>query len=67
MAGTSDLVEINVDLLARSDRAVQVRDHNTGKTVWLPLSQIEITRADEDEEGWVVDVPEWLLIEKELV
>lgn len=63
----SDLVEINVDLLARTDRAVQVRDHNSGKTVWLPLSQIELTRADEDEEGWVVDVPEWLLIEKELV
>ncbi|GLI21859.1 hypothetical protein GGQ86_000838 [Xanthobacter flavus] len=63
----SDLVEINVDLLVRGDRAVQVRDHNTGKTVWLPLSQIELTRADEDERGWVVDLPEWLAIEKELV
>lgn len=62
----SDLVEINVDLLVRGDRAVQVRDHNTGKTVWLPLSQIELTRADEDEQGWVVDLPEWLAIEKEL-
>jgi len=63
----SDIVEINVDLLARTDRAVQVRDHNTGKTVWLPLSQIELTRADEGEAGWVVDAPEWLLIEKDLV
>lgn len=63
----SDLVEINVDLLVRGDRAVQVRDHNTGKTVWLPLSRIELTRADEDERGWVVDLPEWLAIEKELV
>ncbi|MBB6306269.1 hypothetical protein [Xanthobacter tagetidis] len=63
----SDIVEINVDLLARTDRAVQVRDHSTGKTVWLPLSQIEMTRADEGEAGWVVDAPEWLLIEKELV
>ena len=63
----SDLVEINVDLLVRGDRAVQVRDHNTGKTVWLPLSQIELTRADEDGLGWVVDLPEWLAIEKELV
>lgn len=63
----SDLVEINVDLLVRGDRAVQVRDHNTGKTVWLPLSQIELTRADEDEQGWVVDLPEWLAVEKELV
>ena len=63
----SDLVELNVDVLAQTERAIQVRDHNTGKIVWLPLSQIEITRADEDEEGWVVDAPEWLLIEKELV
>ncbi len=63
----SNLVEINVDLLVRGDRAVQVRDHNTGKTVWLPLSQIELTRADEDGQGWVVDLPEWLAVEKELV
>ncbi|MFG1245765.1 hypothetical protein [Xanthobacter flavus] len=63
----SDLVEIRVDLLVRGDRAVQVRDHNTGKTVWLPLSQIELTHADEDGLGWVVDLPEWLAIEKELV
>ncbi|MBP2147437.1 hypothetical protein [Xanthobacter flavus] len=63
----SDLVEINVDLMVRTDRAIQVRDHNTGKTVWLPLSQIELTRAAEDEQGWVVDLPEWLAIEKELV
>lgn len=67
MAGTSDLLELNVDLMARTDRAVQVRDHNSGKTVWLPLSQIELTRADEDGLGWVVDLPEWLAIEKELV
>lgn len=67
MTAASELVELNVDLIARTDRAVQVRDHGTGKTVWLPLSQIEITRADEDEEGWVVDVPEWLAIERELV
>ncbi|WP_024278596.1 hypothetical protein [Xanthobacter sp. 126] len=67
MAGTSHLLELNVDLMARTDRAVQVRDHNTGKTVWLPLSQIELTRADEGEEGWVLDIPEWLAIEKELV
>jgi predicted RNA-binding protein YlqC (UPF0109 family) len=62
----SDLVEITVDVLVRTDSAVQVRDHDTGKTVWLPLSQIELTRADEGEAGWIVDLPEWLAIEKEL-
>lgn len=66
MAGTSDLLELKVDLMARTDRAVQVRDHNSGKTVWLPLSQIEITRSDTGG-CWVVDLPEWLAIEKELV
>ena len=63
----SDIVEINVDVLVRGERAVQVRDHNSGKTVWLPLSQIELTRADEGEAGWIVDLPEWLAIDKELV
>lgn len=66
MAEISDLVELSVDLLARTERAVQVRDHNTGKTAWLPLSQVEITKSDTGK-CWVVDVPEWLAIEKELV
>lgn len=65
-AHKSDLLELNVDVLAQTERAVQVRDHNTGKTVWLPISQVEITRS-EATDGWVVDIPEWLAVEKELV
>ena len=66
-AGTykSDLVTIDVDILARTDRAVHVLDHESGKRVWLPLSQVEVSPSDG--EHHVVDLPEWLAIEKELI
>lgn len=61
----TELVTIDVDILARTERAVQVRDHESGKRVWLPLSQVEVSPSEG--EHHVVDLPEWLGIEKGLL
>lgn len=66
MTPALELIELNVDLIARTDRTVHVRDHGTGRLVWLPIALIEISQAD-DGESWVIDIPEWLCIERELM
>jgi hypothetical protein len=62
----SDLVDLDVTVLERRERAVHVRDHETGNKVWLPLAQVEIEPA-EDGTHHIATMPEWLAIEKELV
>jgi hypothetical protein len=54
-----DLVDISGEIRARTQRAIQFYDG--ARTVWLPLSQIEINDDD------TITMPEWLAEEKELI
>lgn len=62
----SDLVDITVQLLHETDRAVLVTDSTPENGVWLPLSQIEIEPADTGGLH-VVTLPEWLAMDRGLV
>ena len=60
----SNVIDIDVIIVNRTPSAIQVKDAEDAKAVWLPLSQIEV-----DIEGCglaCVTVPDWLAIEKEL-
>lgn len=54
-----DIVDIAGEIRLRTERAIQFYDGS--RTVWLPLSQIEI-----NDDG-SVSMPEWLAAEKELI
>ncbi|MEM9221075.1 MAG: hypothetical protein AAGB11_01560 [Pseudomonadota bacterium] len=60
------IVTIECDLIAKTERAVRVRDHYSGKIVVLPLSQIEHGPAV-DGVHHEVQLPDWLAIERELI
>lgn len=62
----SDLIDITVQLLHETERAVLVTDSTPEKGVWLPRSQVEIEPADMGRLH-VVTLPEWLAIERGLV
>lgn len=61
----SNVIDIDVEVTARTDRAVLVHTGNKEEAVWLPLSQIEISPTGV---GGIetVTVPEWLADEKGL-
>lgn len=62
----SDLVDLTVQKLHETDKAVLVTETVPDAGVWLPKSKIEIEPADVG--GlFVVTMPEWLAIEKGLV
>lgn len=63
-ARKSDLVDIEVEVIHTTDRAVLVDDGD--RRVWLPLAQIEVGPIGQ-RRGATVTMPEWLAIEKELV
>lgn len=62
----SDVIDIDVEVTARTDRAVLVHTGDKEEAVWLPLSQIEIAPSGV---GGIetVTVPQWLAEEKGLV
>jgi hypothetical protein len=62
----SGIIDITVQLLHETDRAVLVTDSTPENGVWLPLSQIEIEPADVGGLH-VVTLPEWLAMERGLV
>jgi hypothetical protein len=62
----SGIIDITVQLLHETDRAVLVTDITPENGVWLPLSQIEIEPADVGGMH-VVTLPEWLAMERGLV
>ena len=58
----SDLIDLELDILAETDKAVKVFD---GKTdAWLPKSQVEIERKGKY--GAIVTLPAWLATDKGL-
>ncbi|WP_375590179.1 hypothetical protein ABWH89_04940 [Hoeflea alexandrii] len=63
-ARKSDLVDIQVEVIHTTDRAVLV--DNGDRRVWLPLAQVEVGPIGL-RRGATVTMPEWLAIEKGLV
>lgn len=62
----SDVIDIEVQLHARTDRAILASDDgDKSKAVWLPLSQVEV----EMKPGGTatVTLPEWLALDKGLI
>lgn len=62
----SDIIDIDVAVEARTEKAVLVHDGDKNNAVWLPLSQIEISPTGI---GGIetVSLPEWLALEKGLI
>lgn len=61
----SDSVEIDCEIFASTEKAIMI-ENLKGEDVWLPLSQIEVLKED-CRQNAVIEVPEWLAIDKELV
>jgi len=63
----SNLIDIDVEVVHRTEKAVLVHTGERADAVWLPLSQIEID-PDHTVAGYaVVTVPEPLALEKGLI
>ena len=60
-----ETVEIDVEILAKTDMAIFVSDGDN--EVWLPLSQIIDPEEFEIGQTVTIEVPEWLGISKELI
>jgi len=62
----SNIIDIDVEITARTEKAVLVHTGDKMKSVWLPLSQIEIEPSGV---GGVetVTLPEWLALDKGLI
>lgn len=62
----SNVIYVDVEVTARTEKAVLVHTGNKEKAVWLPLSQIEIGPGVFDGIE-TVTLPEWLAQEKGLI
>lgn len=61
-----EMVEIDVEIVARTERAVLAHTGNKEEAAWLPLAQIEV--ASSGFEGiHTITLPEWLAIKEGLV
>lgn len=64
--GNKDLVEIDLTIKAETDMALLV-DDGCIEEVWLPKSQIQYDEDAEVGDTIIVDVPEWLALDKGLI
>jgi hypothetical protein len=62
----SNIIDIDVEVSHRTDKAVLVHTGNKDKSVWLPLSQIEI-EASGVAGIETITLPENLALEKGLI
>lgn len=62
----SDVIDLTVQLLSETDKAVLVTEDIPENGVWLPRSQIEIAAADVGGLH-IVTLPEWLANEKGMI
>lgn len=61
----SDLVDLTVQIHARTNRAILVSDDgDRERAVWLPLAHVEVVPKGRHH---VVTIPEWLAIDRGLV
>lgn len=63
----SDLIDIDVEIVAETNLAFGVRDDEDSAVVWLPKSQVEVKRNANNRKIAVATLLEWLAIEKGLV
>ena len=63
----SDIVDIDVEVVHRTEKAVLVHTGDKDSAVWLPLSRIEIEPNDAFSGIETLSLPESLAIEKGLV
>lgn len=62
----SDLIDIAMQIHAKTEKAVLASDDgDEAKTVWLPLSQIEMERRSGA--FYIITMPDWLAIDKGLI
>jgi hypothetical protein len=62
----SRLTEIEVQIQHETGMAVLVKNAD-GRKAWLPLSQVEVRPCENGSGLNVIELPEWLAEEKELV
>jgi len=63
----SNIIDIDVEVTARTEKAVLVHIGIKEKAVWLPLSQVEIEPNGAFDGIETVTLPEWLALEKGLI
>lgn len=62
----SNVIDITVELLMETPRAILVTDSVPDKGVWLPKSQVEFEPSDIGGLH-IVTLPEWLALERGLI
>lgn len=61
----SDLVDLTLQIHARTNRAILVSDEgDRARAVWVPLAHVEVAPQGRHH---VVTMPEWLAIDRGLV
>jgi hypothetical protein len=63
----SDILDIDVHVVARTEKAVRVHQGDEDSAVWVPLSQVEIEPHQSMQRVYVLSLPQWLAEEKGLV
>jgi hypothetical protein len=63
----SDIMDIAVELVRETARAVLVHDGDESRAVWLAKSQIEFRPNDPVPGAAIVTLPTWLAREKGLI
>lgn len=58
-----EMVEIDVEIVARTERAVLAHTGNKEEAAWLPLAQIEVSSSG-FEGIHTITLPEWLAIKE---
>lgn len=64
----SEVVDVEVSVIAQTENAWKVQAWATNKTTWVPKSQAEIEwQGLTTKTAAVLTMPTWLAIEKELI
>lgn len=63
----SDIIDLTLEILRETERAVHVHDGDEKKAVWLPKSQIEVDTTGQKPGVVVVTLPQWLARDKGLI
>lgn len=61
-----DMLEINAQIIAITERAIQVRSSPSADPVWLPLSHLEASPAGSGGQC-TLTMPRWLALEAGIV